>query len=116
MVNDIDASKRTTLGLVEVSLPELMSKAFDNRLTLPLTGAIKDAGFLTIMLTENAKAKYLVNLGFKASGLPSQNSFLSMNFATTYVLEMYKGSRGNNAKVYESEWFTNDLNHVFEDI
>ena len=116
VVHDIDASKKTTLGLVEVSLSDLMSKAFDNRFTLPLTGAIKDAGFLTIIVTENAKAKYQVNLALKASGLPSQNSFWSMNFATTYVLEFYKGARGNNAKVYESEWFTNDPNHTFEEI
>lgn len=66
------------------------------------------------MVTENASAKFQVALSLKASGLPSQNSFLSMNFATTYVMEIYKGARGNNAKVYESEWFTNDLNHEFD--
>lgn len=36
VVHDIDSSKKTSLGLVEISLPELMSKAFNNRLTLPL--------------------------------------------------------------------------------
>lgn len=31
-------------------------------------------------------------------------------------MEIYKGVRGNNAKVYESEWFTNDPNHIFNPI
>lgn len=39
-----------------------------------------------------------------------------MNFATTYLLEIYRGVKGNNAKVFESEWFTNEPNHVFEQI
>lgn len=34
-----------------------------------------------------------------------------MNFATTYYMEIYRGVRGNNVKIYESEWFTNEPNH-----
>lgn len=38
-----------------------------------------------------------------------------MNFASTYFMEIYRGARGlDNAKIYESEWFTNEPNHHFD--
>ena len=39
-----------------------------------------------------------------------------MNFVTTYFMEIWRGQRGQNVKVYESEWFTNDPNHQFNQI
>jgi hypothetical protein len=31
-------------------------------------------------------------------------------------MEIYRGNKGNHAKIYESEFFVNDFNHVFESI
>jgi hypothetical protein len=31
-------------------------------------------------------------------------------------MEIYRGNKGNDAKIYESEYFVNDPNHEFESI
>ncbi len=31
-------------------------------------------------------------------------------------MEIYRGPRGNNAKIYESEWFVNNPDHQFDPI
>lgn len=41
---------------------------------------------------------------------------MTFNFSTTYFLEIFRGLPGSNAKIYESEWFVNELNHKFEPI
>lgn len=42
--------------------------------------------------------------------------WLHFNFSDTYFMEIYRGDAKDNVKVYESEWFVNDLNHRFEPI
>jgi len=43
-------------------------------------------------------------------------SLIRMNFNSTYFMEIYRGSANNQTKIYESEWFTYEADHVFEPI
>lgn len=67
-------------------------------------------------MNETYKAQNTVVIDLEAVRLPDMTSLWKMNFATTYYMEIYRGSRGNNAKIYESEWFTNEPNHFFDKI
>lgn len=52
----------------------------------------------------------------QAVGLPLTRSMIRMNFNSTYFMEIFRGVDDNQTKVYESEWFTQDADHVFEPI
>lgn len=71
-------------------------------------------GSLTLLVHETVKSQNKISLNLQALKLPARGSMWEMNFSTTYYLEIYRGQRGNNAKIYESEWFTNDPNHQFD--
>ena len=39
---------------------------------------------------------------------------MKFNFSTTYFMEIYKGARGNNVKIYESSYWVDDLDEHFK--
>jgi hypothetical protein len=69
-----------------------------------------------LCVTEKCKAKNNVVLNMQAVGLPLTRSMIRMNFNSTYFMEIFRGVDDNQTKVYESEWFTQDADHVFEPI
>jgi len=113
-VNNINSNgKHQLIGECEISVPELVLKASTKGLNVPLTGKIKDAGFLEFIVQEPtlARSKYFIDL--QPIGLPSQKSYRKLNFTTTYFMEIFKGQPGSQVKIYESEWVVDDLDHLY---
>lgn len=52
-------------------------------------------------------------MDLQSLGLPSQKSYRSLNFTTTYFMEIFKGEPGSQVKIYESEWIVDDLKHLY---
>lgn len=46
-------------------------------------------------------------------GLPQCVDVFKFNFSTTYFMEIYRGERGKNVKIYESSYWVDDLNERF---
>ncbi len=76
----------------------------------------KDCGSLRLLCDEKTKASQKVVLDFQAKGMPSCNNVWACQFSSTYFLEIYRGPRGNNAKIYESTWYVDDENHHFKNV
>lgn len=47
-------------------------------------------------------------LDLEPINLPSTTNIWRCNFATTYFMEIYKGARGKNVKIYESSYFVDE--------
>ena len=113
-VNNVNSNgKHQLIGECEISVPELVLKASVKGLNVPLSGNIKDAGVLELIVQEptQARSKYLMEL--QPIGLPSQKSYRRLNFTSTYFMEIFKGEQGSQVKIFESEWIVDDLNHVY---
>ncbi len=49
-------------------------------------------------------------------GLPQCLSLTKFNFSTTYFMEIWKGPRGANSKIYESNYWVDDLDEHFNNL
>lgn len=112
-VNDMDADGSAELvGVYETTLTDLVKeKELSEK---ALTGPHVDAGFLILKAEEKRNAQNKVTLGLEVSGLPECQNIMKCNFSTTYFMEVLKGPRGNNGKIYESNFFVDQMTHEFE--
>jgi hypothetical protein len=63
---------------------------------------------------EKRNAQNKVTLGLEVQGLPECQNIMKCNFSTTYFMEVLKGPRGNNGKIYESNFFVDQMTHEFQ--
>lgn len=48
-------------------------------------------------------------MSISVQGLPQCISISKFNFSTTYFMEIYRGERAKNVKIYESDYWVDDL-------
>lgn len=108
---DVNKNGKTALiGAVEITLAEIVQNGTLLGLEKPLVnGKEKKNGSLVLVASEKQKAKNNVIMDIQPKGLPNLANFLKCTYSTTYYLEIYKGQKGQNAKIYESEWFVGDI-------
>ena len=70
-----------------------------------MSSEIKDPGFILINVNEKKSANDVVTLDIEPIKLPTQTNIFKCNFATTYFMEIYRGARDSNVKVFESHYF-----------
>lgn len=119
VVNNINGSGeagKQLLGKCEISLIDLLKKSSKFGYEIELEGGVTKPGSLILGVRETSTAQKTYKLELQAVNLPSLRRWIDLNFSDTYFMEIYRGNNRNNVKVYESEWFVNDLNHRFEPI
>ena len=115
--NNINANgKHQLIGECEITIPELVRKASARGLNVPLTGKTKDLGTLEFIVQEPTQARSKYYLDLQPLGLPSLKSYRTLNFTSTYFMEIFKGHPGSQVKIFESDWIVDDLKHLYSDL
>lgn len=110
--NDLDTNNKVDfIGSCEVDLASLVKNCTENSKSFTLGDK---CGSLKIQCNETSKTKERIHLDIQAANMPSMNNIWAFQFSSTYFLEIFRGPRGNNVKIYESEWYVNDPNHRFK--
>lgn len=100
------------IGFHECSLAELVR---DNKADkVALKSEHKDPGHIIIKTSEKKDATARIQLDLQPMKLPAQTNIWACNFSSTYYMEIYRGARGHNAKIYESRYFVDDPTARFE--
>ena len=116
-INDLDSDgSQKMIGYIETTLTDLVKNASSSPLEKQLAGEFTDAGYLSIKASEKRNVSNKVHIDFQAIGLPECQNVQQCNFSTTYFMEIYRGGMSSGAKIYESDFFVDDLNHRFSDL
>ena len=112
---DSDGSSQL-IGAHECTLVDLVRQNSDSKYSKELTGPHTNAGTIIIMADEKRNASQKVILDFEVNGLPECTKVSKCNFSTTYFMEIYRGPRGNNGKIFESDYFVDEMDYEFPSI
>jgi hypothetical protein len=112
---DSDGSSQL-IGFHECTLVDLVRHSADDKYSQALEGPHDNAGSIVIKAEEKRNASMKVNLDLEVTGLPECTKISKCNFSTTYFMEIYRGPRGNNGKIYESDYFVDEMDFQFPTI
>ena len=101
------------IGAHECTLVDLVKQSDEDEYSQELQGPHGNPGSITIKAEEKRNAQQKISLELEVSGLPECTKVSKCNFSTTYFMEIYRGPRGNNGKIYESDYFVDEMDYEF---
>lgn len=109
---DADGSNHL-IGAHECTLVDLVRQSVEKEYKKELESEHANPGTITLKAEEKRNASQKIIIDFEVLGLPECTKVSKCNFSTTYFMEIYRGPRNKNGKIYESDYFVDEMDYEF---